>query len=262
MEKRAKLRNALVIVVILIALLVTVAITIYSLTYTIVTTNSLVELPNFSTVLDESSLIIHGKVDGKSNAFTVLHVNGESEEIYTDYYVTPIRVFRGKEAERDQVTVRLKGGGPIDRIYADYPQEAKLESGKEYLFILSVPITGGFATEGEYYYPRYQRFAVWNMGNNGEVYFESPHYLLDDSNIEKEKRVFEEQEVSIALVQVSEIERFVEEANMRSSYENADELIAEKHMKNMQMNLESGFISEEEYETMLKELTQYGTIIK
>lgn len=70
---------------------------------------------------------------------------------YTNYYFTPIDIYRGKEFVGDYVTLRVPGGlaGGYNIEYSD---SYHFEVGKEYLLLLQTPnYQGGNATPDEYF---------------------------------------------------------------------------------------------------------------
>lgn len=246
------------------------ALLIYSNTYSVASYHSLLELPTFEEMIEESSLVVYGRVEKKKEAIEVLHVNGLSSKVFTDYKVTPIEVLRGEEEEGGPITIRVDGGGPIERTMHVYEEAPVLEEGNEYLFFANRPIGGGFTTEGDYYILRSQKYAVFNKADNqelreknlssGEPCFLSLHHF-DDAPLKTSLQSNQSgQAVEMDLIALNDIEKVTKEVNNALPTEEASDGLRKEYEENLLKNLESETITKAEYEEFLKELNEYGTI--
>lgn len=190
----------------------------------------------------ESNLIIHGTVEGPGQGLQIQAVGGGITN-YTDYTVHVEETFAGDTQE--SVTVRVKGGiaGNLE-VICDYAPD--LEEGKEYLlFLLKPDQGGGYNTEGDYYYVTGSFQGVYELEGTKD----EPATAMKA----KPQSGGEEKVVAQLASDIQELR-----AQLPEDYEYS---VREEGMKNLQANLESGFISQEEYEQMLAEREQYATIL-
>ena len=106
---------------------------------------------SYEDLIHESNLVLSCRLEEISTAFRVRDTDG-GERNYTEYYFTPIQVYRGEEFAGDYVAVRKAGGaaGGYEEIYSD---AYNFETGKEYLLFLYTPMYQlGLETDGEYFY--------------------------------------------------------------------------------------------------------------
>lgn len=92
-------------------------------------------------LVNKSTLVVHGRVSGRSDAFKFSPSRAGSSagytEIYTDVYFEPIRILKG-EAEQDQLSIRILGG-TVDGVTCISDSEPKLTDGTEYVLFLDTP---------------------------------------------------------------------------------------------------------------------------
>lgn len=181
-------------------------------------------------LFSQSSLIVRGRVSGHSDAFQIQSPSG-SVANFTDYYFTVDNILRGNY-EPSTVTVRLHGGtvGNYTEIYEDAPT---INEDTEYLLFLYRPGRGGaFNTEGDYYY-------ILGL-TQGIFVEESEGVFLSETGEKLTSNMFLS---TIADVPVNE------------------NYFREQYIHNQQLNLENGFITQEEYDSRMANIDQYATII-
>lgn len=192
------------------------------------------QLPHRTTddLFQQSSLVALGQVTDISDAFRIESTSGGTA-IYTDYTFTISRLVRGTNTA-ESVTVRVPGG-TVDHYTEVYEPCAKLEKDGEYLLFLQRPYGGGaYNTAGDYYY-------VLGLAQGAFT------------AVDEEKTQF-----------VSQLGVELDLGQMAMAY--ADEPVDENYarrefIENQQWNLESGFITQEEYDQFMAELDVYATIL-
>ena len=201
-------------------------------------------------LVEESSLVITAKLVDKSSAFQIKSVGGGVSN-FTDYYFEPKTVLRG-EVDGSPISVRVNEGVSgnlevVNEISYDF------EIGNEYMLFLYQPsYGGGFTTEGDYYYVTGSQLGVYKLNStqtrsNDKVY-QSVIYS-NESNIPN----------TASPISLSSFSAKVSQINETTPPQ--DDLDYQLFLKAQQENLESGFISQEEYEQFIAESQQYATIL-
>lgn len=204
--------------------------------------SGIIEEMDMDELTEKSNLIIHGTVEGPGQGLQIQAVGGGITN-YTDYTVHVEETFAGDSQE--SVTVRIKGGiaGNLEVICDCAPD---LEEGKEYLlFLLKPDQGGGYNTEGDYYYVTGSFQGAYELEGTKD----EPATAMKA----KPQGGGEEKVVAQLASDIQELR-----AQLPEDYEYS---VREEGMKNLQANLESGFVSQEEYEQMLAEREQYATIL-
>ena len=182
-----------------------------------------------------SDLILRGSVIS-SSSFKIAPVFGGEPMIFTDYLIRPAAVLRG-EAKND-VTVRIKGGN-LDNETVISDAGPDLTKGEEYLLFLYSPnMGGGYNTEGDYYYVRGA-----NQGAFSKAYEETYKSAVSGTELSYSKLSND----------LSAINKEVPVG----TYSSLNEFIA-----NQKKNIETGFITQEEYDRGMKEIEIYAAIVK
>ena len=181
-------------------------------------------------------MIVLCKVMEKSQPIKIQPVSGGDYSIFTDYYFEPTDILKGEDnfEKITNIPVRIMGGQTeeLTVITEDFPS---LNPGCEYLLFLYRPGMGtGYNTEGDYFYVTGATQGAYS--SNGQQTFVSQY---DDSKLTTE-------ELSNQIYDLSGIK-------VKTKLETFKE--------NCLLNLESGFITEEEYESFMKETNVYATII-
>lgn len=189
-------------------------------------------------LIRESSLVIHGKISGQSEAFKIVPVFGDSPSIFTDYYVEIFDVLRGEVGDVTQpISVRVQGGiaDDLEVVAEDAPE---FTVGDEVLLFLYQPNMGAaYNTEGDYYYV---------LGLSQGAYFKEDNTDTYST------------ELNIDIV----LSEFAEEINALNEEFPIDENNEYNTLiENLKKNIETGFITQEEYEDFVAETHEYATII-
>lgn len=101
-------------------------------------------------LMEMSALVVHGRVVGRTQAFTVENSFYGASTIFTDYFVEVYEVLRG-EVDSTTITVRVEGGATSERTLITTFTPTFIRGG-EYLLFLTVPSGDAFDTQGDYYY--------------------------------------------------------------------------------------------------------------
>jgi len=184
-------------------------------------------------LLEKSCLVVEGTVVGHSDSFQIKSITGAVAN-YTDYYLETSTILRG-ETEDKEVTIRVQGG-TVDKYTEIYENSPALKVGDTYLVFLYEPGRGGsFNTAGEYYYILGLTQGVFTK--NGNSY--TPQNGLTVSTEELQIKV------------TAKSDNPVDEYYFRNEY-----------IENQKRNLETGFITQEEYDSLMKNIDVYATIIE
>lgn len=182
-------------------------------------------------LFSQSLLVVSGTVDGCSDGFQVRSSSGMTTN-YTDFDFKVREVYRG-DAAAEYVTVRLQGGTAGGRTEICTPN-AEMESGKEYLLFLYQPGWGGGAnTQGDYYYIlglTQGTFAV----TEGDMFLSQTGQMLSRETLLERANEYP-----------------IDPLYFRNSY-----------IANQKSNLETGFITQQEYEEFMALLDVYAQIVE
>jgi hypothetical protein len=182
----------------------------------------------------QAGLVAEGTIVDISDGFYIQHAIGSTKEIYTDYTLRVDTVYRG-EPYANKVTVRCEGG-TVGKETLIAEQSPKLEMDESYLLFLYQPgRSGSYNTQGDYYYVAGLIQGVFSRGSGG-------FYSQDYTFVTQEE--FEEELEKLA-------DQPVNEDYSRDTF-----------IRNQKSNLESGFMSQEEYDAAMDSLDQYATILK
>lgn len=213
-------------------------------------------------LIEESALIIYGTVTGNSDPFEIMSVSNGSS-IFTDYYIQPSIVFRGDASISDPITVRMEGG-KIGNVEVIAEEDAELNVGDSYILFLYKPgMGGGFNTEGDYYYIKGCHQGVFE--SDADFLFDVNTIAGDADELDIEEIIQENEDLLFAseseeLFELAEFVGEVQESNIESPID--ETLEVNTFMDNLKKNLETGFITQEEYDMYLAETSQYAKIIK
>jgi len=194
-------------------------------------------------MFEQSSLVVYGKVDSKSKSFQIEDSEG-GVNLCTDYYIKPIEVLRGDANGAEKITVRIDGGLYENIKYIDEGEPDFNIGGKFVLFLYRPARGGGFNTEGDYYYVSGGcQGAFKNVGkyDTGDI------ALLQGGDYGEGKTMTEMRELT-------------EKANQEIPID--EEYNKNQFLKNIQLNLENGFMEQEEADRLIKSIEEYATIVK
>lgn len=194
-------------------------------------------------LIENSTLIVKAKLTDKSPAFQIKSVEGGISN-FTDYYFEPENILRG-EATTSSIAVRINEGLVGDtEVINDVSYN--FEIGSQYILFLYAPsYGGGFTTEGDYYYVTGAQQGVYKLNS-----------IQTRSGEETYQNSISEESNSIILSDFT-----AEVNNINSISPPQEDIDYQNFLDAQQENLESGFITQEEYNKFLQESQQYATIL-
>lgn len=227
------------------------------------------------TLMEGSTLVLTGTLEDVSEAFTVETYSGATM-LFSDYYIKPNKVLRGSIEEGETVVVRMEGGLKDNRLVV-LENAPTLQKGKEYLMFLYQPNIGGsYNTEGDYYYIRGGFQGVFfKSSSENRLKKELPDIAQDDS-IYIVSRYENDSDFRGVLTRegVEGLSSFNISPNYFALNQLSDELNeynkvhpvdkdARKNdaIKGLKGNLDSGFISQEEYDEAIEDMEHYAVIV-
>lgn len=202
-------------------------------------------LPKYSyeDLLEKASVIATVSLVEASAPFEIQSVSGAISS-FTDYTMEVVEPIKGNVMAGESIVVRLEGGR-VDNLNVVVEENPEIMSDSKMLLFLYQPGMGGsYNTEGDYYY-------VLGM-NQGAFYSENRARAVDENFTNELGLIVNKNTLKLDVEALSTVNG--EKAN-NSNW------VYEEFVDNQQKNLESGFITQEEYELLLKESSQYATII-
>lgn len=214
-----------------------------------VVSGSMVELTQ-QEMITRSSLVAIGSVSEISDAFQIKPVNGGDPSVFTDYTVEVSDILRG-ELDSDTVSVRIQGGtaNGMTTIAEEAPE---LEKGQTYLLYLYQPGRGGsYNTEGDYYYI---------TGVSQGVFALSSDMPLPAGEYDAEMRLSDISTDTETEWTLRDAEESIQDINEKQPADK--DYVYKQAYENWQANLDSGFMTQEEFDRSVKESKIYAKIIK
>ena len=195
-------------------------------------------------IAEESNLVAIGTLKEISPGFCIQSVEGGTMN-YTEYYFQISDTCRGVAPDNeDQIAaVRIPGGeaNGVNMIWEDAPT---LEVDETYLLFLYKPQMGGsFNTEGDYYYLSGDTRGIYPV-DSATAFSKTTDDVYTSSD--GTKRISHNELIQL-IDQVNE--EIPADIDMRY----------QEFLENQQYNLETGFISQEEYDRFLSEAQRYAT---
>ena len=183
-------------------------------------------------LFQDASLIVEGTVVGNTDAFRIESVSGNFGN-YTDYQFQINSVLRGEPANgADSVDIRVQGG-TVGNVTEEYSGSPEFEVGENYLVFLYQPGRGGsFNTEGDYYYVLGLCQGVFAKDENEQYLSQSGEKLTDDYLIQP----------------INDVP--VDPDHFRNEY-----------IENQRRNLENGFLTQEEFDQLMRDIDVYAEIV-
>lgn len=202
-------------------------------------------------MVEMSSLVIRGRVLG-FDYLTIQEAGSEATMPYTDYYVEVLDILRGEPYDSERIIVRAEGGENDELIAIN--EDLCLSVGEEYVFFLYTPAVSGarYNTEGDYYSIIYKNVGLFNVGEkrSGSADSESaprkiaPYYKTELNRDELDYSAFSEK-----------MEEYNEQIPVDEDY------FLKRAQDGLKKNLDSGYISQEEYDSAMAGLEQHGEIL-
>lgn len=195
--------------------------------------SGIIEKQDLDDLCEKSCLVTVGTVTGCSDSFQIKSAAGSIAN-FTDYFFETGSVLRGK-AEEKEITVRVQGGteNKCTEVYENSPS---LKVGSKYLLFLYRSKRGGaFNTEGNYYYILGLTQGAFSI--SGSSYISQADLTVSEAELESKLTAIKDTPV--------------DEYYFRNEF-----------IRNQKMNLETGFITQEEYDRAMKNIDVYATIIK
>ena len=193
--------------------------------------SGLVETKTEDDLFAQSVLVAFGTVGESSEAFQVRSASGMTAN-YTDYTFTIEKTYRG-EAQSGTVTVRVEGGTAGGRTEI-YSPTADLEDGKEYLLFLYQPNFGGDCyTRGNYYCVLGLHQGVFTEAEDGGFISQAGTALSMRTLLDR-----------------------AEEFPIDAQY------FRNQFIENQSRNLETGFITQKEYDDLMSTLDVYAEVVQ
>ena len=107
---------------------------------------------DFNELITQSQVIVKGTVKGGADTLIVHPLTGADDTVYTQYQFEVSDVIRGDIAAGETIAVRFHGGKKGDLMVIDEDEQANLKDGEQYvLFLRRVTVGGGCTTADEHY---------------------------------------------------------------------------------------------------------------
>lgn len=190
-------------------------------------------------LVEKSHIIAKGKITGQSDPFIVKPTNNGDESVFTDYYFELSEVLRGEKSSGDTISIRVEGGKK-GKWNVVNETDVGMKIGDEVVaFLYKVNVGGGYTTNEDYYLivAGNQGMYFIDENSNENIY---KNTITNDSPLIWEKALYE-------LTSISKEKPI----NYNWVY---DEVI-----NNLKANVETGFMTNEEYEKTLVEFNQNTT---
>ena len=202
-------------------------------------------------IVEMSSLVIRGRVLG-FDYLTIREAGSDTTMPHTDYYIEILDVLRGEPYDEKQIIVRAEGGENEELIARN--EDLCLNVGDEYVFFLWMPKTvgTGYHTDGNYYETVYQNIGLFNTSRDR---------AKNADGITVPKKIDPYYETKLNNEEYDYL-RFIE---LMKTYNERipinENFFAESYEGGLAANLESGFITREEYDRGMAGLRKYATIV-
>ena len=220
-------------------------------------TSGLIAKLSMEEILESSSVIARAVYSGDSKPIRIQSAVSGSELNFTDHYFTQIEVLRGEITDTKRLAVRLEGGLIAGRneICDDNP---KFEKDKEYILCLYNP--GGYYeynTEDEHYYVTGVNQGVFPLtGAQGSFAEKSSAAIVLDETYKRLDGAVTAKDVSFTAESLkSYLLQYNKEVAVNKNH------VRETELENAKANLESGFITESEYNDIVNKTALYGKIV-
>ena len=220
-------------------------------------TSGLIAELSMDEILENSSVIARAVYSGDSKSLRVQSAVSGSELNFTDHYFTQIEVLRGEITDTKRLAVRLEGGNIAGRneICDDNP---KFEKDREYILCLYNP--GGYYeynTEDEHYYVTGVNQGVFPLtGAQSSFSRKGSAAAVSGDAYSRLDKAVKAKDVSFT---AQSLKGYLLQYNKEVAVNR--NLVRETELENAKANLESGFITESEYNDIINKKALYGKIV-
>lgn len=206
---------------------------------------------SLESLTEQSSLVVRGKVLG-FDYLTVEPSDGGGAWIYTDYYLQVIETLRGEPSadEKGLITVRTDGGENDDSIQLN--RDISMTTGSEYLLFLVRPMGGAYTTKNDYY-------MVLNISIGAFVASSETSALSDGREVPETYAPMSYTSLVEPAYTYSDLAYQIK--SYGEKYPVDEEYQEKEFINSINKNLESGFMTKEEYDLALDSLNEYGTVL-
>ena len=207
--------------------------------------SGLIEGYTYEDLLEKSPVIVLGRVAEQADPVQIMAAGNGGVSNFTDYTVEVLDGLRGGFSSGDELTVRVEGGeaNGLNVVVEEAPE---LHEDDVFLMFLYAPeMGGGYNTQGDYYYV---------VGVNQGLFENAEN--VSASEAEEGATLVNPTDISLTLPSLKA------DLSARSGQVTASAGSYEEFLENQQKNLESGFITQEEYDRLLEEVGQYATIVE
>lgn len=203
-------------------------------------------------LIKQSTLVVIGKIMG-FDYLTIKPADDRSPLVHTDYYVDVIETLRGEAKTDDNglIIVRTQGGENDDVI--EVCGDLRLNVGDTYLLFLMRPTTGGgYTTEGTFYLPLNISIGVFSASKNT---------IKNDSGNEVPESFTPFEATSLLNEDIYYTELSKDIKTINEQFPADEETYIRQYKENLLANLNSGFITQKEYDDAIADLSNFATIL-
>lgn len=192
----------------------------------------------------DSNLIAVCTYKEDSHGFQVEATNG-GVQTFTDCYFQVEEVLRGQMPEDGILTLRQRGGR-VGGALSDVTDRHTFQKEALYLLFLHKPTTGGnFNTQGDYYYLTHVLDGVYPMGND----------ILYSSDLDMSLTASHSQ-MTFTLQGLRE-----DLESINQQYPADVDYVRQQSLENMEENVRTGMMTQEELDEYLEQSEQYATYV-
>ena len=200
-------------------------------------------------LLEESDLIAVCELKEVSDAFQIQYAGGDSSAVmnFTDSYFETTEILRGDPPDDSGIITVRTQGGMVDNWSVIMSDKYEFQYDKKYLlFLVHAGMGGGYNTEGDYYYLNGSWQGIFPLEEATAHSVEGSGETIENGR-------------GTDSIQLDAVRSEIEALNKIGP---PDENAAyEKAMENQKANLDSGWITQEEYEEASKIYQQYATYV-
>lgn len=183
----------------------------------------------------KACLVTEGVIMTESDSFQIENPSGAIGN-YTDYTLMVDSVLRGMSAS-DEITIRVQGG-TVNGFTENYEESPVFAVGERYMLFLYQPARGGaFNTLGDYYYVLGLKQGVLEESASGTTFVSQKGDEYTAAEIQSTLEALANTPVDL-------------------------EYFRNEYIANQERNLQTGFITEAEFEKAMQNLDVYATVVE